>query len=151
MGYVCAILAAIFTALNIVIMRKCSDIHFSVLVFNLSFWILLSSICFFLIVSEANHHIRIFPKDLMTWGLIFLVALTGLSGQILVTKALKIEGAGKVSVTRSLDIILAYIIQVFLFGDVPNSSSITGASLILCSVIAMGFEREIYQICDYIP
>lgn len=151
MGYVFAILAAFFTALNIVIMRKCSEIHYSVLVLNLSTWILLSSICFFLFVSEAHQHIDVFPHDWTTWGLIFLVAVTGLTGQVLVTKALKIEGAGKVSVTRSLDIILAYIIQVYFFGDVPSSTSIFGAILILGSVTIMGFEREIYGICDYIP
>ncbi|XP_034950128.1 solute carrier family 35 member G1 [Chelonus insularis] len=151
MGYICAILATVFTALNIVVMRKCSEIHYSVLVFNLSSWILLSAIFFFFVVSEAHHHIDAFPRDWITWGLIFLVAVTGLSGQVLVTKALKIEGAGKVSVTRSLDIILAYIIQVYFFGDVPNSTSIIGALLILGSIITMGFEREIYGCCDYIP
>lgn len=151
MGYICAILATIFTALNIVIMRKCSEVHYSVLVFNLSFWILLSSIIFYFTVSEVKNHIKLIPLDVITWILILLVAVSGLTGQILVTKALKIEGAGKVSVTRSLDIILAYIIQVYFFNDVPNSSSIAGASLILASVMAMGFEKEIYQICDYIP
>ena len=151
MGYVFAILAALFTALNIVMMRKCSEIHFSVLVFNLSSWILASSILFFFFVSEAHQHIDIFPRDLVTWGLIVLVAITGLSGQVLVTKALKIEGAGKVSVTRSLDIILAYVIQVYFFGEVPTGTSIAGAVLILASVICMGFEREIYGICDFIP
>ncbi|XP_057331896.1 solute carrier family 35 member G1 [Microplitis mediator] len=151
MGYICAILAALFTALNIVIMRKCSEIHYAVVVLNISMWILISSILFFFLISEAHQHIQAFPNDWITWSLILLVAATGLCGQVLVTKALKIEGAGKVSVTRSLDIILAYIIQIYFFGDIPNSTSIVGAILILGSVITMGFEREIYGICDYIP
>ncbi|CAG5090837.1 Similar to SLC35G1: Solute carrier family 35 member G1 (Homo sapiens) [Cotesia congregata] len=151
MGYICAIAATFFTALNIVIMRKCSEIHYSVVVLNISMWILVSSILFFFFVSEAHQHIQAFPHDWVTWGLILLVAATGLCGQILVTKALKIEGAGKVSVTRSLDIILAYVIQVYFFGDIPNSTSIIGAVLILGAVITIGFEREIYGICDYIP
>lgn len=80
-----------------------------------------------------------------------LVALTGLIGQVLVTKALKIEGASKVSVTRSLDIILAYVIQVYLFGEKSTSTSLIGAILIIFSVICMGFEKEIYAVCDFIP
>lgn len=150
-GYVFAILATFFTALNIVVMRKCSEIHFSVLVFNLSAWIFGSSMLFFFVISEAHQHIDMFPHDWVTWGLIFMVATTGLSGQVLVTKALKIEGAGKVSVTRSLDIILAFIIQVYFFGEEASETSIIGAVLILASVICMGFEREIYGFCDFVP
>lgn len=79
------------------------------------------------------------------------VAMTGLCGQVLVAKALQVEGAGKVSVTRSLDIILGYAIQIYFFKDVPTASSIAGAFLILVSIVCMGFEKEIYGVCDFIP
>jgi len=154
MGYLCAILATLFTAFNIVVMRKCSEIHYSILVLNLSCWSFASSIFFYFTVSSQNthefHKFRL-PHDWFTWSQIMLVALTGLIGQVLVTKALKIEGASKISVTRSLDIILAYMIQVYLFGENPTSTSLTGAILIIFSVICMGFEKEIYAVCDFIP
>lgn len=155
MGYLCAILATVFTALNIVVMRKCSEIHYSILVLNLSCWSFVSAVVFYFTVSGhgIGHELHAFrlPHDWFTWVQIVLVALTGLTGQVLVTKALKIEGAGKVSVTRSLDIILAYLIQVYLFGEKPTSTSLTGAILIICSVVCMGFEKEIYAVCDFIP
>lgn len=151
MGYVCAILATFFTALNIVIMRKCSEIHYSAIIFNLSWWSLVTAVFFFFLVSDNQEQKSKFPHDWITWSKILLIALTGLSGQILVTNALKIEGAGKVSVTRSLDIILAYIVQIYFFGDQPTSTSIIGAFLIIISVICMGFEKEIYNVCDFIP
>lgn len=151
MGYLCAILATFFTALNIVVMKKCSEIHYSILVLNLSCWSFISSVFFYFTVSNHEFNKLRLPHDWFTWGQIMLVALTGLIGQILVTKALKIEGAGKVSVTRSLDIILAYVIQVYLFGEKPTSTSLTGAILIIFSVICMGFEKEIYAVCDFIP
>lgn len=155
MGYLCAILATLFTALNIVVMRKCSEIHYSILVLNLSCWSFASSVFFYFTVSGhgISHELHKFwlPHDWFTWGQIMLVALTGLTGQVLVTKALKIEGAGKVSVTRSLDIILAYVIQVYIFGEKPTSTSLTGAILIISSVICMGFEKEVYAVCDFIP
>ncbi|XP_003702680.2 solute carrier family 35 member G1 isoform X2 [Megachile rotundata] len=151
MGYVCAILATVFTALNIVIMRKCSEIHYSTIIFNLSWWSLVTAVFFYFTVSEHHEQIPKLPVDWITWSKILLVAVTGLSGQILVTNALKIEGAGKVSVTRSLDIILAYIVQVYFFGDRPTSTSIVGALLVIAAVVCMGFEKEIYGICDFIP
>ncbi|XP_058798046.1 solute carrier family 35 member G1-like [Phymastichus coffea] len=216
-GYICAILATFFTAINLVVMRKCSDIHYSVIVLNLSAWTIVSASLLFSIAPinpTANPLIEpinqvtdqpiinvtdlpifpvtekplatiitenpvkattmytgvdivppwptnqpvltelnssIFPKDGFTWLMILLVSITGLMGQILVAKALKIEGASKVSVTRSLDMILAYIIQVFFFDEIPSTTSIVGALLIFFSVICMGFEKEIYSICDYIP
>ncbi|XP_012251404.1 solute carrier family 35 member G1-like [Athalia rosae] len=151
MGYVYAILATLFTAMNIVVMRKCLDVHYSVIVFVLSVWTLLTAVFFFYVASE-NHKLKYdLPHDWWEWGQITAVALSGLSGQVLVAKALKIEGAGKVSVTRSLDIILAYIVQVYFFGEIPTSTSIIGALLVLVSVICMGFEKEIYGICDIIP
>lgn len=150
MGYVCAFLATLFTALNIVVMRKCVEIHFAVIVMNLSAWTFLSAAIFYLVNTEGNFTFH-YPKDWFTWGQILLVAITGLSGQVLVAKALKIEGAGKVSVTRSLDIILAYVCQIYFFDEVPTLTSAFGAVLILLSVICMGFEREIYGVCDFIP
>ncbi|XP_050444967.1 solute carrier family 35 member G1-like [Cataglyphis hispanica] len=155
MGYLCAIMATVFTALNIVVMRKCSEIHYSILVLNLSCWSFASSVFFYFTVSGhgISHelHKSWLPHDWFTCLQIMLVALTGLTGQVLVTKALKIEGAGKVSVTRSLDIILAYVIQVYIFGEKPTSTSLIGAILIISSVICMGFEKEIYAVCDFIP
>ncbi|CAK9813234.1 Solute carrier family 35 member G1 [Anthophora quadrimaculata] len=151
MGYVCAILATFFTALNIVIMRKCSEIHYSAIIFNLSWWSFITAVFFFFLISDDHEQKSKLSFDWITWSKILLVALTGLLGQVLVTNALKIEGAGKVSVTRSLDIILAYVVQIYFFGDQPTSTSIAGALLIIVSVICMGFEKEIYSICDFIP
>lgn len=151
MGYVYAILATLFTAMNIVVMRKCVDVHYSSIVFVLSVWSLIAAIFFFFVISENHKHRFDLPHDWWEWGQIMAVAITGLTGQVLVAKALKIEGAGKVSVTRSLDIILAYIAQIYCFGEIPTETSIVGAVLVLVSVICMGFEREIYGICDIIP
>ncbi|XP_035742223.1 solute carrier family 35 member G1-like [Vespa mandarinia] len=151
MGYICALTATLFTALNIVIMRKCLEIHYSIIVLNLSAWSLIAATFFFFIISENHEYKLILPNDWFSWGNILSLSITGLCGQVLVTKALKIEGAGKVSITRSLDIILAYIVQIYVFKEEPSSTSIIGAVLIILSVICMGFEKEIYSICDFIP
>jgi len=80
-----------------------------------------------------------------------LVSALGLSGQVLVAKALGKEGAGRVAVTRSLDIVLAFILQVSVFGEVPDFLSISGAVMVLVSVLAMGLEEHIVYWTSLIP
>lgn len=66
-------------------------------------------------------------------------------------QALGLEGAGKVAVIRSLDIILAFILQVTVFGEVPDWMSGLGATAVLLCVVGMTFEQQIKQIVDRIP
>lgn len=108
LGYVAALFGTIFTAMNIVVMRKCKDVHFSVVVFQFSFWSLVISICILFIGGSPS----VPHQSAIQWVLIVLVAVFGLSGQILVAIALAHEGAGRVAVTRSMDIVLAYVLQV---------------------------------------
>lgn len=110
LGYVAALFGTVFTAMNIVVMRKCKDVHFSVVVFQFSFWSLVISSC----ILFAGGTPSIPDQTPTQWMLIVLVAVFGLSGQILVAIALTHEGAGRVAVTRSMDIVLAYVLQVSL-------------------------------------
>ncbi len=50
------------------------------------------------------------------------------------------ESAGVVSVTRSMDIAVAYIIQVVWFGDIPLWTSILGALVVILAVFTMSLE-----------
>ncbi|XP_012275281.1 solute carrier family 35 member G1 [Orussus abietinus] len=151
MGYVCAILATLFTAVNIVAMRRCLHVDYAVIVLNLSMWTFVTAVLFYFTVSEKHRFNIQLLADYYTWIKVVLVAITGLTGQVLVAKSLKIESAGKVAVTRSLDIVLAYIVQICLFHEFPSYSNTLGAMLILFSVLCMGFERQIYRCCDFIP
>lgn len=78
------------------------------------------------------------------------MSILGLSGQVLVARALGMEGAGTVAVIRSLDIILAFILQVTVFGEVPDWMSGLGAAAVLLCVIGMTFEKQIKDIVDKI-
>ena len=95
MGYTCALLATVFTAANIVVMRKCKDVHFSVVVLQLSAWSLVTSAGLLAYLGPRHGDIRL-PHGLWQWGLVAMVAAFGLSGQLLVARALNMEGAGKV-------------------------------------------------------
>jgi drug/metabolite transporter (DMT)-like permease len=151
-GYLSALGATLFMALNIVIMRKCKDVHFSVVVLHLSLWSLVVSATL-LATLRQHHHQQVFvvPHGFYEWGLAVLVTVFGLSGQVLVAKALGKEGAGRVAVTRSLDIVLAFFLQVFAFGEVPDLLSISGAVLVLLCVLAMGMEERILYWASLVP
>lgn len=149
-GYLSALGATLFMALNIVVMRKCKDVHFSVVVLHLSLWSLVVSVT--VLVSRQHQLLAIAtPRGLHEWGLAVLVSVFGLSGQVLVAKALSKEGAGRVAVTRSLDIVLAFILQVFVFAEVPDLLSTSGALLVLLSVLAMGLEEHILYWASLVP
>ena len=52
----------------------------------------------------------------------------------------RFESAGVVSVTRSMDIAVAYIIQIVWFGDIPLWTSILGAFVVILAVFTMSME-----------
>jgi len=72
-------------------------------------------------------------------------------GQVLVAKALGMEGAGKVAVIRSLDIVLAFILQVAVFNEMPDWMSGLGATAVLMCVTGMTFEPQITNLFSRIP
>lgn len=150
-GYTCAIFATIFTALNIVVMRKCREVHFSVVVLQLSLWTLMLSGAALMLFGHRHSLGALVHRTWWEWGLAVAVSLLGLTGQVLVAQALRLEGAGKVSVTRSLDIVLAFILQVFIFGEYPDWMSILGATLVLICVVGIGLEEQVYYIAGILP
>jgi len=147
LGYVAALSGTLFTAFNIVVMRKCKDVHYSVVVFQFSFWSLVISS----IILGFTGEIDMPANTLQEWGLVFLVAIFGVSGQILVAIALSHEGAGRVAVTRSLDIVLAYILQVTIFSEIPDWKSMIGACMVITCVIGMGLEDVIHRVFNSVP
>ena len=53
------------------------------------------------------------------------------------------ESAGVVSVTRSMDIAVAYVIQITWFGDIPVWTSILGAFVVILAVFTMAMEEGV--------
>lgn len=143
-GYCCALFGTLFTAMNIVVMRKCKDVHFSVVVFQFSFWSLIIS-TIILMVNSRGGAPDVPDQSRFEWLLVVLVAVFGLSGQILVAIALAHEGAGRVAVTRSMDIVLAYVLQVVIFNEVPDWTSVMGAGMVMVCVVGMGVEDVVHK------
>ncbi|XP_063227141.1 solute carrier family 35 member G1-like [Bacillus rossius redtenbacheri] len=147
LGYACAVTATLFTALNMVVMRKCKDVHFSVVVLQLSAWALLVAAA---LLAVTRPHL-VLPRGWQQWALVAAVSGFGLAGQVLVARALSLEDAGRVSITRSMDIVLAFLLQVFAFGELPDWMSVLGAAFVLACVVAMGLEDKINYVASLVP
>ena len=65
---------------------------------------------------------------------------------IFLSNFFRFESAGVVSVTRSMDIAVAYIIQIVWFGDIPLWTSILGAFVVILSVFTMAMEEAVFNV-----
>ena len=76
-----------------------------------------------------------------TWLLVGLVGLMGIIGHFSLTRSLRLIPPTTVAVLRSLEIVLAYIVQAVVMGEVPDWLSITGSGLVMVSVVAFALEQ----------
>ena len=61
------------------------------------------------------------------------------------TKSLQLIDPTLVAFLRALEIILGYAVQIVIMGQVPSIISISGAFIVLFSVIAMALYSKIYN------
>ncbi|XP_048194627.1 solute carrier family 35 member G1 [Perognathus longimembris pacificus] len=128
-GTFAAIGHAVLAAMTIVILRKMGK---SVDYF-LSIWYyvilgLLESIIVLFILGEWS-----LPHCGLDRLFLILIGLLGLGGQIFMTKALQIEKAGPVAMTKTMDVVFAFIFQIIFFNDVPTWWTVGGALCVVAS------------------
>lgn len=107
------------------------------------------------VVSSWNGVIGSFPGfiislclgtfSLPSWTSVgYLVALGVLSfiGQGLMTAAFRFEEAGTISLARKAeDIVLAFLIQILYFGDIPTILTLVGTVIITVCILISGFRK----------
>merc|ERR1711942_187415 len=49
----------------------------------------------------------------------------------------------RVTVIRTMQIVIAYGVQVVVFGNLPNLTDLLGAALVLSTVLAITFEKQL--------
>merc|ERR1739848_541752 len=77
------------------------------------------------------------------WLLSMMVALVGILGSILMTKAVCWVTPSKVMVVRSFEVVAAYILQVTVFDTPTYLSDVFGTMLVILSVLSMGIEDHL--------
>ena len=117
--------------------RQAKHVHYSVLVF----WFGVGGLIVSLIGIFAIDREPMFKSwDMREWILSFMVAMVGILGSILMTKAVCWVTPSKVMVVRSFEVVAAYILQVTVF-DVPTHwTDLAGTMCVIAAVIGMGVE-----------
>lgn len=90
-----------------------------------------------------------FSMPKYNWEWFYIVALGVLSffGQVLLTRSLQLEAAGPVSVVRAAtDIALAFVWQLWLFNDVPDAWSISGALIVTLCVLLTSVRKWVMSL-----
>lgn len=139
-GTVYAFMTALFSALCYVIIRKLNQAS----VMLVLFWFSMGSLLFGLIHltwlrfygDQAIQDSLRLPNTVQEWSFALVSSLGGLVGQYLVNLALKVEEAGPISLVRTADILLSYVLQAFILQNEPvQLSSLLGAFTIFVAIV----------------
>ncbi|KPP62137.1 hypothetical protein Z043_119690 [Scleropages formosus] len=136
-GTVAAFLGAIAAACTLVILRKMGkNVHY-----YLSVW-------YYAVIGFIECIIILFVIDKWTvpfcgWDrwLLMLIGFLGIVGQTFLTKAVQIEKAGPVALMRTLDVVLAFLLQFFFLGRVPTWWSLGGTLCVIGSTTGMALRK----------
>lgn len=136
-GLSCSMAAVLIGAFVYVFVRKVKHVHHSVILFTFSVVAILESVSLTYATGSFD-----LPTDGRTAWL--LIALTVLSfyGQFLMTKALQVEEAAIVSLSRSAaEVVCAFAFQMLLLQQATEVSAFMGAILVLFAILLMSGRK----------
>lgn len=130
MGLIYSMGATLIGASVYIFVRKVKECHNSVILFNFA----LVAICETAILTGIDDGFSM-PSGYAPW-LLMALAVLSFYAQLLLTKALQIEEASLVSVTRSsAEVVCAFIFQIVIFHTMPDVYACIGALLVTSSVL----------------
>lgn len=131
-----AFFSAIFLAICYVIVRKLQRASVMLVLFWFSMGsFICGSVHLIWLKFYLNEQSARWPNTTEEWTFTMISALGGLIGQYLVNLALKIEEAGPVSLVRTGDILLSFILQALILHNEPiELSSLLGAFIIFLAI-----------------
>ncbi|XP_076358877.1 solute carrier family 35 member G1-like [Tachypleus tridentatus] len=135
-GSLTAFCSCIAAALAFITLRKLQKTSTSVVICVFSVASIAFGLIYLFIVD--NFTIPICGQDAI---LLVICGLFGTFGQFLLTTALKLEDAGPISLTRTLDIVLAFVFGISFLDQYPTWSSIVGALLVCSSVVLIAIKK----------
>jgi len=142
-GVILALSTAVIGSTANVIIAKCESVSSSVLVFYSG----LGGVVVALACSFMDPHNRIvFDIASITykeWIILVMLGSSGLIGYYSMTRSLQLIPPTTVAVLRALEIILAYIAQAAVMGEIPNILAVTGSTIVMFSVIAFALEETV--------
>ena len=120
-----------------VFVRKVKEVHNSVILFNFSLVAVIETA----ILTGLDHGFTL-PKEGYTPWLLMLLCVLSFYAQLLLTKALQVEEAAIVSVTRSsAEVVCAFVFQILIFQHTPDMYACIGGLIVLSSVLLISARK----------
>jgi len=142
-GYTLSLSACVMSALGVVLNKLVSkDVDKPVILFYLG---LACSSCGSIgLVTFGQPSVGSYHD----WVVGVAIGLLGLLTQFFLVWAVELESPARVTIMRQMQIILAFVVQIVMFGVVPAWTDILGAGLVLATVIAMSCENTLIEKCS---
>lgn len=144
-GALLALGSAVTGAAANVIIAKCQQVSSAVMVFYSG----VGGVVLALVFSTSDPANRIVfslasisPSD---WAVLCLLGAMGITGYFCLTRSLQLIPPTTVAVLRAMEIILAYLAQAIVMGELPDLLAISGSSLVMLSVMAFALEEIILR------
>lgn len=138
-GLACGMATTIIGSLSYIIVRKVKHLHHSVILFNFA-WVAAIETS---VITYFMDGFRLPACGIAPW-LLTVLSVLSFYAQMLLTRALQIEEAGIVSVSRSsAELVLAFIFQITLFRQIPDGCTIIGSLLVSCAVVLTSLRKYI--------
>ncbi|MEQ2175931.1 hypothetical protein GOODEAATRI_022771, partial [Goodea atripinnis] len=128
---------AIAAACTIVVLRKMGkSVHYYLSVWYYAVIGLIECVIIVSILSEWK-----LPSCGQDRWMLMLIAVLGITGQTFLIKALQIEKAGPVALTRTVDVVLAFFFQFIFFNRAPTWWSLGGALCVVLSTSGVALRK----------
>lgn len=137
-GQTLAIVAAITSSITLINLRRLKTTPAAVVVFWFAASIVFfGGIALFLLGTYKPFDLT----DLLCTGLLCTIGLMSVLEQYFLTLALQHEDATTISVTRSFNIVLAFLWEVVIFDEIVTWTSIVGAVLVSACILLLSFSK----------
>lgn len=137
-GAASALVGAISGALAICVVRKVGrQVHAMVHVVYFGFVSMVGSSSSMIILGIPFK----WPQSTREWVLMGLVGSFAYCGQVMLNRGLQLAPAGPGMLMRNLDVVIAFILGIWLFSEVPDLLSVLGACAIVGCTMAMGVHK----------
>lgn len=138
-GQLLAILAAVTSSVTIINLRKLKETPAAVVVF----WFSASIVAFSSGMLYLNgNYVPIDLTDGTCTGLLTIIGIMSVLEQYFLTVALQHEDATTISVTRSFNIVLAFLWEVIIFDESVTWTSIVGALLVSGCILILAMSKS---------
>ena len=146
LGVLLASTACMAAGLMDVLVAKCSEVSTPVLVLWTAVIGLVISLIYCL-TTPSSHILSpaISSLSWYTWATYTGLAVSGLLAFTTLTKSLQLISPNMVASLRSLELVLAFLVQSLLTGTSPEPLSCLGGGLILCGVLLLAFQDHIIR------